>query len=226
MRRLIGFILISAFVPAVASAQESRPFVVMSGLFLALVESGGTYADDKWTATGDFEMDAGYGATLAFGYGATPGISGEIEVGYRTTDLSGIENVTITNRGNPETSVVGGIPADGDLDTLSFMVNGIYTFDTRVFRPYVGVGIGLAQHRWKYPGQTLGTSLGNVDVPRTWDDDVVFAYQLMVGLNWAFADNTEARAGYRYFATTEGEFGPIDAGYNTHSIDAGIAIRF
>ena len=48
----------------------------------------------------------------------------------------------------------------------------------------------------------------------------------MPGLNRAFADNTEARAGYRYFATADAKFGGVSAGYESHNIDAGLVIRF
>ena len=216
----------SALLPAGVSAQEHRPYVVMSGLLLVLVESDGTYADNDGAVAAEFEMDTGYGATLAFGFGAAPGLSGEFEVGYRTTDLSGIENVTIRDSSGAAGSLPGSISASGDLNTLSVMANGYYTFDTKVFRPYVGVGIGLAQHKWKNSGQLVGIADAEVYVPSTSDEDVVFAYQFMLGLNWPLADNTEARAGYRYFATNKAKFDGVDAGYATHSVDAGLIIRF
>ena len=226
MRRLLGFLLMSVLLPTGVSAQEHRPYIVMSGLLLALVESDGTYADNDGAVATEFDMDAGYGATLAFGFGAAPGLSGEIEVGYRATDLSGFEDVRIRDSSGTAASIPGSISATGDLSTLSLMVNGYYTFDTRVFRPYVGVGVGLAQHEWKNSGRLLESAGADVYVPQTSDDDAVLAYQFMVGLNWAFADNTEARAGYRYFATTSAKFDGVKAGYATHNIDAGLIIRF
>ena len=211
MRRLLGILLVSVLLPAGVSAQENRPYIVMSGLMLALVESEGTYTGGGGSSfSAEFDMDTGYGATLAFGFGAVPGVSAEIEVGYRATDLSGIENV----RGR--TSATGGV------DTSSLMVNGYYTFDTRAFRPYVGAGVGLAQHKWENSAQPVGGRY----VPAASEDDVVFAYQFMLGLNWHLADNMEARAGYRYFATGEANFDGIDAGYATHNVDGGLIIRF
>ena len=232
MRQLLGLLFITLFLPAVVSAQVQRPYVVMSGLLLALVESDWTDTVDEtpqnsaFDVSGEFEMDVGYGVTLAFGYGANPGISAEIEAGYRTTDVSGIENVKVKVPDEPGISIPGGIPARGDLNTLSFMANGYYTFDTKVFRPYVGVGIGLAQHKATIPEQVLRTSAGNLLVPRYSGDDIVFAYQFMVGLNWTLADNTEARAGYRYFSTKDGNFDGTKVGYDTHSIDVGLLLSF
>lgn len=232
MRQLLGLLLMTLFLPAVVSAQVQRPYVVMSGLLLALVESDWTDTVDEapqmpaFDVSGEFEMDVGYGVTLAFGYGANPGISAELEAGYRATDVSGIENVAVNFPDKPEISIPGSISARGDLNTLSFMANGYYTFDTKVFRPYVGVGIGLAQHKATIPSQILSTSAGDLLVPRYSGDDIVFAYQLMAGLNWTLADNTEGRAGYRYFSTKDGNFDGTKVGYGTHSIEAGLLISF
>ena len=226
MRGLLGILLIAAFLPGVALAQENRPYVVMSGLFLALVESDENATSDEVGVSLEFEMDAGFGATLAFGYGANPGLSGEIEAGYRATQASGIENTEVNFPGSPTYALLQKIPVDADLNTLSLMANGYYTIDAKVFRPYVGAGIGLAQHKAKYPMLNLPTPVGPASVPGFSGDDVVFAYQFMLGLNWAFADNTEARAGYRYFATTEAKFGGVSVGYESHNIDAGLVIRF
>ena len=88
---------------------------------------------------------------LAFGYGANPGLSGEIEAGYRATQASGIENTEVNFPGSPTYALLQEIPVDADLNTLSLMANGYYTIDAKVFRPYVGAGIGLAQHKAKYP---------------------------------------------------------------------------
>ena len=217
----------SVLLPAGVSAQENRPYIVMSGLMLALVESEGTYSGGGGPSfSAEFDMDTGYGATLAFGFGAAPGVSGEIEVGYRATDLGGIENVRVANAGGTTTPVQGRISGSGNLNTTSLMVNGYYTFDTRAFRPYVGVGAGLAQHEWKSSEPILGPSATRIYMPPISDDDVVFAYQFMLGLNWHLADNMEARAGYRYFATNKANFGGVNAGYATHNVDGGLIIRF
>ena len=227
MRRLSGFLLISILLlPAGVSAQENRPYIVMSGLMLALVESEGTYSSGGATLSTEFDMDAGYGATLAFGYGAAPGASAEIEVGYRATDLAGLENVRIRSSTGATARIPGRVSGTGNLNTTSLMVNGYYTFDVRAFRPYVGAGVGLAQHEWSNSAQTLTSSVANVYVPSTSDDDAAFAYQLMLGLNWILADNMEARAGYRYFATNKVNIDGVKAGYATHNVDGGLIIRF
>ena len=223
MRRLSGFILMSILLlPAGVSAQENRPYIVVSGLMLALVESEETGSVVGATYSAELDMDAGYGATLAFGFGAAPGASAEIEVGYRAADLARIENVRVTRSTEGTVRIPGRFSGTGNLNTTSLMVNGYYTFDTRAFRPYVGAGVGLARHERKRSEYVPG----GIYVPPSSDDDVVFAYQLMLGLNWILADNMEARAGYRYFATGDANFDGVTAGYATHNVDGGLIIRF
>ena len=232
MRKLLRVLFVTALLlPAGISAQEHRPYVVMSGLLLALVDSDWSDTVDEAPlcrpcgVSGEFDFDTGYGVTLAFGYGANPGISVEFEAGYRTVDIGGIDGIRVEIPTVPEISVPGGLSVRGDVDTLSMMANSYYTFDTEVFRPYIGAGIGLAQHKAKFPEQVLRTSEGNVVIGRSSSDDVVFAYQFMAGLNWTLADNIEARAGYRYFATKDGDFDGTKADYKSHTIDAGLLIR-
>ena len=226
MHRLVVLVLTCAFLPAVAWAQEYRPYVVMSGVLLPLVDSDASETVDDVAATWNVDMNAGYGATLGLGFGSDSGWSGEVEAGYRATEATGIENVKVRFSGVPPVYLPGLIPADGSLNTLSLMANGYYTFDARVFRPYAGAGIGVAQHQAKHPEQVLRTSADSVVVGRYSSDDVVFAWQLMLGLNWTFADKTEVRAGYRYFATADAKFDGVALGYGAHGIDAGLVIRF
>ena len=226
MHRLVAILLTWAFLSAGVSAQEYRLYVAMNGLLPALTESDASETANGAVATWDFDMSSGYGGTLALGFGANPGWSGEIEAGYRTVEMGGIENARVRFFGIPSVSLPGRISADGSLNTLSLMTNGYYTFDTRVFRPYAGVGLGVVQHMAKHPGQVLRTAGGSVTVGRYSSDDVVFAWQLMLGVNWTFADNTEARAGYRYFATADAKFDGVELGYGTHGIDAGLVVRF
>ena len=124
------------------------------------------------------------------------------------------------------TRIPGRVSGTGSLNTSSLMVNGYYTFDTRAFRPYVGAGVGLARHEWSNSGRLIPSPVGDIYLPSTSDDDVVFAYQLMLGLNWILADNMEARAGYRYFATGDANFDGVKVGYATHNVDGGLIIRF
>ena len=99
----------------------------------------------------------------------------------------------------------------GDLSTMSLMVNSIYVMEAERMRPYFGAGTGFVRHDFAGYGES--------------DDDVVFGYQGMAGIIVPM-ESAELRFGYRYFATTDGDFEGISASYGSHNFEAGIAFRF
>ncbi len=78
------------------------------------------------------------------------------------------------------------------------MANGIYSFDLGGFRPYAGLGLGLAKHTAE-----IDTA---IDVGGTGEASV-FAYQVLAGVGYPLSDRAEVLLGYRYFGTAEGDYG-------------------
>lgn len=77
--------------------------------------------------------------------------------------------------------------ASQKVNNLSAMVNAYYTFnDMEAFKPYVGVGAGVAGFQTKKSSISKKTTKTN------------FAYQLMAGVNVAVNDTTDFGIGYRY----------------------------
>lgn len=113
----------------------------------------------------------------------------EGEAAYRTNDIDGI----------------GG----GEVEAMSGMLNGYLDFDMLQFRPFVGVGLGMA----------------NIDLDSGFlnDDDNVFAYQGIVGLAFD-VHQVGLDVGYRYFATEDPKFSGIKGEYETHNLY--LAVRF
>ena len=146
---------------------------------------------------GDLKMDAGFGILVALGQGPEVGLRGEVEFGFRKTDIAEKH-------------------LGGDVSTLSLMLNGIYAFEISRLRPYLGVGIGLARHDATLEAMSSRDS----------DDDIVLAYQAMAGIAYPVSETMEARLGYRYFATADADFDGIEASYGTHNLEAGILVRF
>ena len=204
-----------ALAPTAATAEWSDSlYLSLGGLYLLPTESD--YAvesedgGETYTSKETLELESGMGFLIAVGAGDDVGLRGELELGYRKLDWDKFKS--------------DGSDADGDYTTLSFMANGIYAFEASDrMRPYVGVGLGLARHS--------ATNEDEEDGPLFDVDDTVFAYQGMVGLGFPLSEKTEARVGYRYFATADADYG-IDvnqikgASYGTHSIEAGIRFRF
>ena len=200
-------VLACALAPTAATAEWSDSlYLSLSGLYLLPAESSfaGEQQDDGETSTvrGDLELESGMGLLIAVGAGEDVGLRGELEFGYRKMDwdkfkIDGEE-----------------LKANGDYTTLSFMANGIYAFEASAWmRPYFGIGLGGARHNAN-------------DNDADDDSDTVFAYQGMVGVGFPLTEKTEARVGYRYFATADAGFDGIEASYGSHSIEAGIRFRF
>ena len=73
------------------------------------------------------------------------------------------------------------------------MLNGYYDLDLGPFKPYVGLGAGLAKAKFK---QTVLGLSGS-------DSDTVVAYQFMGGLAFEITPAANIFAVYRYFSTLE-----------------------
>jgi len=128
---------------------------------------------------GDADFDLGFALMGVIGYSfGGPRIEGELSYRSNSTDKATVIN--------PVTNNVARRP-DGDLDTIALMANLYYDFDIGSFvTPYIGAGIGGAYAEYDDIGE-----------------EVVFAYQGIVGASFYLDENIDAFVDYRYFATTE-----------------------
>ena len=223
-------LLAAAIAPVAATAQSTGTsansfYASVSGLYVVPTDSDLTTKSGGSTFSTDLEMDAGFGLLLAVGYGADVGLRGEVELGYRQADFDKFDGLTIQGNG-VNVSVERELSVEGDVNTLSLMVNGFYTFETGKFRPYLGVGLGLARHDVTLVGWFSESDRFTDDSEKVSEDDVVFAYQGMAGVSYPMSENTEVRLGYRYFGTGDADFDGLEASYGTHNIEAGILFRF
>jgi len=155
---------------------------------------------------GDIELDLGYAILGVVGYSFDgPRIEGELS--YR-------------NNGTNEANLVNTAPRaidtspDGQYETVALMANAYYDIGTGTFvTPYLGVGVGGAYADYDDIG-----------------DDIVFAYQGIVGASFALDDNLEAFVDYRYFATTDVDGGKIgraaEIDNRHHTLMAGLRYNF
>lgn len=109
---------------------------------------------------------------------------------------------------------------NGDASVLSFMGNGYYDFsNATAFTPYVGLGLGMAK---------IDVAIDDI----SWDEsDTVFAYQIMVGGNFALTKQISLDAEYRYFGSQDPEFddgegGTVEAEVRSHNLSVGLRILF
>ena len=131
-------------------------YISLSGLYVSPTDSDVSEdLGDGISFEGDFKMDAGFGFLVALGYGPEVGLRGEVELGFRKTDIDKLDGASVEFEGiSISLDDVDRLPdvdkfdlsAGGDVSTLSLMLNGIYAFEASRLRPYFGVGIGLARH--------------------------------------------------------------------------------
>lgn len=153
------------------------------------------------SGAGEIDTDTGYGFGGALGYQASSFFGFEAEIAYRSN--------------NVDNGVIADVPfeGDGDLDSLSFMANGVFTAPGRYgVTPYVGAGAGAAR------------------VGGSGDHDLVFAYQAFGGLKKQLAENLSAAVEYRYFGADDATLtdGPatLTTDYNNHSVNFVLTRRF
>jgi opacity protein-like surface antigen len=179
-----------------ASSASAKPYLSLGGMWVDLSDADVRAPGPDW----DVAFDDGWGAFVAVGK-QFERFRLEGEVAYRRNDIDGIG--------------IGGIRAGrGDkVEVMSGMVNAYLDFDLLQFRPFIGLGVGMARI-----DADLGTvtGFGRVD-----DDDDVFAWQAMVGLSFAM-QSVVFDVGYRYFDAENPKFGNFTGEYEGHNIYVGI----
>jgi opacity protein-like surface antigen len=149
------------------------------------------------------------GGAIGYNYGSA---RAEAEIAYHRNDVD-------------EVSAFGiGVPGDGTVSALSFMVNGYYDFHSgnSPWVPYLGGGIGVAN---------VDADISVIGLQFVDDSATVFAYQLMAGLGFNINPTTTLTMGYRYFGTTDPEFDdvfgvPFDSEYQAHEFNLGVRVAF
>lgn len=201
MRYLVLALALS--VPTIAAAQ---PYVAAQGGITLLQDTGFTTG----TTTYATDFDAGINVAVKGGYEFGPlRVEGEIQVASNDLDAADYYY------------------EDAAMGSVSFLLNGIYAFlPSAPIHPYVGAGIGFAN-----------VGINNARAPRSGapddyidDEDIVFAYQLIVGAEYNLFENGALYAGYHYLATSdpefEGRYNTYTAEYVTHNIAAGFRYSF
>jgi len=116
------------------------------------------------------------------------------------------------------------IALDGDVNTLSYMVNAYYNFENKTnFTPFIRFGFGGATINYN-DIKTSGVLL--VD-----DGDTVLAYKVGGGIDYKISESLSLIADYHYFATTNPEFtdstgAKFESEYGRHNVNFGIRYFF
>jgi len=208
--RLLGAAAaVALLMPVAAKADTHEGFFLGAGVGVGL---NGNSEYDNGTNTNTVDFDTGFTGFLVGGY--------QFDNNWRV-------QAEFAGRGNEIDSITGtgsAAPITGDVRVYSLMADAIYNVPTGTkFTPYIGAGAGVA---W-VKGNNIGTMLTtSVD-----DNDTVFAYQGIAGVEYDVTSNLKADLAYRYFRTADTSFTSaaattIDGDYENHSITLGLRYVF
>ncbi|MBN2246107.1 MAG: porin family protein [Candidatus Aminicenantes bacterium] len=128
----------------------------------------------------------------------------EFDISYRRNSISDIEIVEMDVVG---LSIKGG---EGDVTTLSFLLNGWYDLDiTERWTVYFGGGLGVGRISLEKVYIETAPVVSNPKVTKTLyidDSDWKFAMQAGAGITFALSSAFFVDLGYRYFLTSDPHF--------------------
>ena len=202
MRIVKSLVMAGALVSVVPSLAHAQWYVTgEAGVSLAeksKVTAGGTDYTSTYTPG-----PAGV-AAVGRNYGA---VKGELELGYRSNDISRI----------------AGTNAGGNMGAFSTMANGLYDFNADgVWHPMLGAGIGVAHLN--------ASNVHEGASPEYSFNQWRFAYQGVAALAYDLTSNWQAKVDYRYFATLDptGSFNgnSLKGEYHDHTVLVGLTYKF
>jgi len=191
MRKLaIGLALASTALTTPAHARDDQWYVGVEGGAMVVEDN----SLDVAGIANAFEVDhdTGYDLDAIVGYDFG-GFRLEAEVGYKSAAAerlqAGAPGVppNATGAGRPITGV---FPINGEVNALSFMLNGLLDFgDDDGIQGFAGAGVGVAR-----------TEITNIFAgPYLDDSDTGLAWQLLAGIRAPLSDSWDVGLKYRFF---------------------------
>ena len=205
---------------------ERNVYVAISGLWVNPADSDLSASELGITISTEIEKDAGVGILGAIGF-SSGNIRSEVELAHRGNDWDKMKGISISFEGVTVSLPQFELSVPGDWKTWSVMGNGFYDFEpVGMFHPYLGLGVGLALHDASFGGSATSIDGTLIDVQKVSDEDIVFAYQAMVGASIPVSETAELRIGYRYFASADTHFDDAEISYATHNVEIGMQFLF
>lgn len=191
------------------SAATAEQFDTAPGFFPAVIPS---------PAARDLD-DSGYGLSFAFGRRHSRTLRSEIEVAFRSNDISTIAGpVPLIPTVDPEPI------RDGSVSATSLMKNFIIDLDNGTrFTPYFGAGLGLS-----YIDVEFGEAFSSSGEATFQDDQTLFSYQAIAGVATQISSIADFIVEYRFLGTSEVEFDGLGQAlsYNTSNLFFGLKLEY
>ncbi|MEN6317283.1 MAG: outer membrane beta-barrel protein [Syntrophaceae bacterium] len=227
---LIFVIAVSLFPLNTASAQ-SNWYVGVFGGYAFSSDASLSFYDYDYYYNYNYKYDVDVQEAWVFGvkFGYTPPVlkyfSFEFEYSYLNPDV----DRTVFPRAGTKYATV-----EGDIKLNNFMFNAIAKYPTGKIHPYVGAGVGFSHMDVSLSTTSSAGSSGSIS-----NDDTVFAWQVLLGVEIDLTNNLSMDIGYRYFSAENGSDDDYDDDhdhyhyyhdthfdYNTSMVTLGLKYRF
>jgi opacity protein-like surface antigen len=233
MKRIAGFFVVflsviaASVLPFNTASAQAGGYVGVFGGYTLSPDVSLWYYDDNYNHRYNYyyKYDVDVQKTGVFGikFGYTPPplryFSFEFEYSYLNHD---VDRAVLKNTGTDYTAI------QGDAAFHNFMLNAIAKYPEGKIHPYIGWGLGFS-----YVDLSLQTtSSTGVNYGRyASNDDTVFAWQILVGVDIDLTSNLSMDIGFRYFATESGsyydhEYDSTHLDYSTSMVTLGLKYRF
>ena len=196
---VIGMAMASTALASPALARDNAWYIgaefgpmIVEDLDLNVQNSDGETVDDMVVGT-DYGFDGG--GYVGYDFGA---FRLEAEVSYRDADVDSLRvGPTGIADGLGATAPAGDYPANGGVDALAFMLNGMFDFGPDDgLQGYVGGGIGVA--RTSLSAQIYDNGTAVID-----DSSSDLAWQILAGVRAPLTDNLDVGLRYRMFTAED-----------------------
>lgn len=213
MRNAFFITAISLLILSISTISFADGPYVRGNLGLAMLSDSDVSDSTFPGISAEVDFDNGYALGFAMGYGFQS-TRIEAEIAYQKNELD-IGTFTVAGGGSDS------VPLKGDTSSLAFLVNGYFDFkNSTAITPFITAGLGLAKVN------VNDFNVSGSGFPSESDDDIVFAYQVGLGVGYALNGRITIDTNYRYFATADPEFKTIEAEYSSHNIYLGLRITY
>lgn len=175
------------------------------GGYLVLRGGPGFVDDSRFSSKslgGEFDVSSGYAVVAGAGLALVPGVNVELEGSWRRNDFDSVR-----------VDALGSWRMDGKISASAVMTNLVLSDASGVFPTGV------------YAGAGAGAALVEADGSGS-DDDLVPAYQVMLGFDVPVNERFSADLQYRFFRTANADLGSLEVEYSAHAVLLGVLVSF
>jgi len=153
----------------------------------------------------EYDVDVQDSAVFGFKFGYTPPRLKFLSLEFEYSHLNPDVDKTALPYADPSFAIT-----EGDVKLNNFMFNVIAKYPEGKIHPYIGLGLGFSYIDWSLSTSSPVHSISN--------DDTVFAWQMLAGVEIDLTKNFALDIGYRFFATESGSDNYYDDyyDYDTH----------